>query len=314
MAGTIEGARDLIGSGGRDRRAASRIWPPAWMRASCSRSSVSSHPESRFSWNALLGRVRFEESPGGKRIGGLLATLDINPSTASITELEYATDERAVALYPDGREERIPLDVLSRFVAVDVGGEIRRLHDATGDEAAAPERVKVFLDSPFLREGFIVADTPGLASVNPAHRRATLGYLPGADAVLYLIDTQTPFTDGDAAFLSIVRESIETVFVVQTKIDLWRMPEGDAEAWENAYRRIRAQADLHAPGTQVFPLSARDYADGFLRENAAQIERSKFPVFLRALEASLVATTGKEPAAARSLHARRRADERPSNA
>jgi GTP-binding protein EngB required for normal cell division len=242
-----------------------------------------------FLLNALLGKVAHEERAGAQRIVGLLAT-DINPSTATITELSYASEEIATAIYPDGREERIPMDRLARFVAV---GEEGKVHDATGDESGAPLLVRVGVDSAFLKNGFIVADTPGLASINPAHRRATLSYLPGADAVLYLIDTQQPFTDGDASFLGIVRRYIESIFIVQTKIDLWRMRDGERETWQNASARIVAQAAVHAPGTSVFPLSARDYAEGMLAGNDDLLAQSRFREFLAALDASLVATTGR---------------------
>jgi len=54
-------------------------------------------------------------------------------------------------------------------------------------------------------------------------------------AVLYLIDTQQPFTEGDASFLGIVRRYIESVFIVQTKIDLWRMrPSSDSGEEEHS--------------------------------------------------------------------------------
>lgn len=242
-----------------------------------------------FLLNALLGKVSLDPRPGSRRIVGLLAT-DINPSTATITELSYGADEAAVAVYDGGREERIPIDRLARFVAV---GEEAKLHDATADENAAPILVRIAVDSAFLRSGFIVADTPGLASINPAHRRATLSYLPGADAVLYLIDTQQPFTEGDASFLGIVRRYIESVFIVQTKIDLWRMREGEREAWQTAAQRILAQAALHAPDTPVYPLSAREYAEGLLTGDERLIAQSRFAEFLGALDASLVATTGR---------------------
>jgi predicted GTPase len=252
-----------------------------------------------FLLNALLGKVEFEDRPGGKRIAGLLAT-DINPSTATITELTYAADEIATAVFAGGREERVPLGRLARFVAV---GEEGKLHDATdADDGGAPVLVRVAVDSPFLKSGFVVADTPGLASINPAHRRATLSYLPGADAVLYLIDTQQPFTEGDASFLGIVRRYIESVFIVQTKIDLWRMSPssssgesaaGQSEAWQAAAQRIVAQAAKHAPGTPVFPLSAREYAEGRLTGDEGLIAQSRFGEFLGALDASLVATTGR---------------------
>jgi hypothetical protein len=54
--------------------------------------------------NALLGKTRYDERG---RIAGLLAT-DINPSTATITELEYGSPETAFAKFPSGRTERIP--------------------------------------------------------------------------------------------------------------------------------------------------------------------------------------------------------------
>ncbi|GAC1415578.1 MAG: hypothetical protein NVSMB5_04910 [Candidatus Velthaea sp.] len=254
-----------------------------------------------FLLNALLGKVEHEERMGARRIVGLLAT-DINPSTATITELSHATEEIATAHYASGREERIPMGRLSRFVAV---GEEGKLHDATADEGGAPTLVRIGVDSTFLKNGFVVADTPGLASINPAHRRATLSYLPGADAVLYLIDTQQPFTDGDASFLGIVRRYIESIFIVQTKIDLWRMRDGDRETWQNASARIVAQAAVHAPNTPVYPLSARDYAEGILSADDNLVAQSRFREFLSALDASLVATTGRSRLRRAAAEARR---------
>ena len=254
-----------------------------------------------FLLNALLGKIAFEERAGSTRIAGLLAT-DINPSTATITELSYAESEIATAHYASGREERVPIDRLARFVAI---ADEAKLHDATGDEADAPALVRVGITSPFLKNGFVVADTPGLASINPAHRRATLSYLPGADAVLYLIDTQQPFTDGDASFLGIIRRYIESIFIVQTKIDLWRMGEAGREAWQAAAARIVAQAAVHAPGTPVFPLSAREFAEGILSGRDDLIAQSRFPEFLAALDASLVATTGRSRLRRAASEARR---------
>ncbi len=266
-----------------------------------------------FLLNALLGKFRYEEGAGGQRqLVGLLAT-DINPSTATITELEYGSSTEANAVFEDGRTERIPLDRLNRFIAVG-SGDAGTLHDATKDTVTgtghvsdAPSRVVVHTDSPFLQRGFIVADTPGLASINPAHRRATLQFLPTADAVLYLIDTQQPFTEGDASFLGIVRQHIDSIFIVQTKIDLWEQPQSDGRpAWEHAYERISSMAAIHAPGTYVYALSAREYVEGVLTNDTPAIEESRFPRFLSALDASLIRRTGRARL--------RRANERVSSA
>jgi predicted GTPase len=229
-----------------------------------------------FLLNALLGKVRYDDRSGG--VVGLLET-DINPSTATIAEIEYGDRDEATAFFQDGRSERIPLDSLGRFVAA---------------ERDPPSRVAVRADSPFLQRGFVVADTPGLASIDPAHRKATLDFLPSADAVLYLIDTQQPFSEGDAAFLGIVRRHIDSIFIVQTKIDLWRRPDADGvPEWQRANERIARLAALHAPGTYVYALSAREYVGGLLDGDPAEMERSRFPAFLAALDASLITRTGR---------------------
>ena len=146
--------------------------------------------------------------------------------------------------------------------------------------------MNVKAESPFLERGFVVADTPGLASINPAHRRATLSFLPTADAVLYLIDTQQPFTEGDASFLGIIRRHIDSIFIVQTKIDLWQQPQSDGRpAWEHAYERIAGLAAMHAPGTYVtrFPRASTPKA---ILEGAKRQDRTEpFPEFLAALDA-----------------------------
>ena len=249
-----------------------------------------------FLLNALLGKFRYEEGPAGPRLVGLLA-VDINPSTATITELEAGKADEATAIFEDGRRERIPLDRLNRFIAVGTDSP-GALHDATkdfdGSGRDAPTRVIVKTNSPFLERGFVVADTPGLASINPAHRRATLQFLPTADAVLYLIDTQQPFTEGDASFLGIIRQHIDSIFIVQTKIDLWQQPQSDGRAdWEHANERIAALAAVHAPGTYVYALSAREYVDGILEGDPAKVEASRFPKFLGALDAQLIRRTGR---------------------
>ena len=245
-----------------------------------------------FLLNALLGRFGYQPTPSGKRIAGLLAT-DINPSTASITELTYSAEEAAYAHREDGTSERVAFDRLSQFIAV-AGNEAGAVHDATKDDASAPVRVEVRLNSPFLQRGFTVADTPGLASINPAHRRATLRFLPSADAVLYLIDTQQPFTEGDASFLGIVREHIRSIFIVQTKIDLWNRAGADGiPEWQRAHERIVQLSAVHSPETYVFPLSAKQYVEGVLDDSPETVAASRFEPFLAALDATLIGRTGR---------------------
>jgi len=141
--------------------------------------------------------------------------------------------------------------------------------------------VIVSVDSPFLAGGFVVADTPGLASLNPAHRRATLAYLPRTDAVLYLIDTQPAVTEGDAAFLGLIGEPC-----ARSSSCRQRSTSGEhrkataAKRGKSRRERIARRAAQYAPAAEVHSVSARDYAVGTLEGDAGLVERSGFPALL----------------------------------
>jgi len=81
-----------------------------------------------FLLNALLGKF------------GLLAT-DINPATATITELEYGAEPEAHAYRESGRVDRIPVDRLDRFEREALGGAVAVIHrDVPGIARVAVDR------------------------------------------------------------------------------------------------------------------------------------------------------------------------------
>ncbi len=83
------------------------------------------------------------------------------------------------------------------------------------------------------------------------------------------------------------------------------MPKAAAKRWQAAAARIVAQAAVHAPDTPVFPLSAREYAEGLLTGNDELMAQSRFAEFFAALDASLVATTGRSRLRRAAAEARR---------
>ena len=241
-----------------------------------------------FLLNALLGIPL--RGPGSSRL--LACCDDINPSTATITELEHGAGDEATAFYEDGRTERVPLDrsAVSPSAATPAHCTTRPPTNATRRCACI-----VKTDSPFLQRGFVVADTPGLASINPAHRRATLQFLPDADAVLYLIDTQQPFTEGDASFLGHhppahrldLHRANEDRFVASSRkvTDAPRgsTPTSGSRAWPPCTRP--------APTSTRFPHASMSKAPSTATRRPSNA--AAFRQFLNALDASLVKRTGR---------------------
>ncbi len=139
---------------------------------------------------------------------------------------------------------------------------------------------------PLLQRGLVVIDTPGLNAIG-AEPELTLGLLPSAHAVVFVLAADTGVTRSD---LAIWRDHLDQAslerFVVLNKIDTLIDPLGSAS-------QVRAQIDkqcvdaahtLGVPATRVFALSAREALAARLTGDDASLLASRLPP----LEAALV--------------------------
>ena len=143
---------------------------------------------------------------------------------------------------------------------------------------------------PLLKRGLVVIDTPGLNAIG-AEPELTLGLLPSAHAVVFVLGADTGVTRSD---LSIWRDhlghaSLER-FVVLNKIDTLMDPLLPAA-------EIRAQIDqqcvntaetLGVPLARVFPLSARDALAARVDLDPKRLAASRLPPLEDALVAELL--------------------------
>jgi len=113
---------------------------------------------------------------------------------------------------------------------------------------------------PLLKRGLVVVDTPGLNAIG-AEPELTLGLLPSAHAIVFLLAADTGVTRSD---LSIWRDhlgdrSLER-FVVLNKIDTLNDPLLDAGQVQAQVRQqcLSVSDTLGVPPQRVFPISARE--------------------------------------------------------
>lgn len=143
---------------------------------------------------------------------------------------------------------------------------------------------------PMLQRGLVVIDTPGLNAIG-AEPELTLGLLPTAHAVVFVLGADTGVTKSD---LTIWREhlgqsSLER-FVVLNKIDTLYDPLLSAEAVQaqiESQRQVTAET-LGVPLERVFALSARDALAARLEGNSATLEASRLPRLEAALATDLL--------------------------
>jgi hypothetical protein len=145
---------------------------------------------------------------------------------------------------------------------------------------------------PLLQRGLVVIDTPGLNAIG-AEPELTLGLLPTAHAVVFVLAADTGVTRSD---LAIWREnlggsSLER-FVVLNKIDTLADPLATPPeiAQQIEQQRLVAASTLEVPLQRVFALSARDALAARVERgaDADALAASRLPALERALAAELL--------------------------
>ena len=143
---------------------------------------------------------------------------------------------------------------------------------------------------PLLKRGLVVIDTPGLNAIG-AEPELTLGLLPSAHAVVFVLGADTGVTRSD---MSIWRDHLGQAslerFVVLNKIDALMdplVPPAEVRAQIELQRQNTADA-LGVPLSRVFPLSAREALAARVDLDPKRLAASRLPPLEDALVAELL--------------------------
>ena len=208
--------------------------------------------------NAILGMERLPVS--------------VVPLTSVITKVSYGNPERVfIEFIGSSLAAKISIEQLPEYVteAGNPGNEKR---------IAAAE---VQLTADFLRRGLFFVDTPGVGSAIAANTAITEGFLPSADAVIFVTSFDSPLGRDELEFLFKVREHVRKVFFVVNKLDLVP-PEQRDQVLAFVRDRLKHQAGLPEP--RLFPVSALIGLKAKLSRSSEQLVESGLP----GLEESLV--------------------------
>jgi ribosome biogenesis GTPase A len=183
-------------------------------------------------------------------LGEAILPTGITPTTAVLCLLHAGPARKAEIVRESGARQPLPWDGLASWVTV--AGQ------ASGD-AAAPAgdpvaHIDLALPAPFLAGGLTIVDTPGVNDINDQRAEITYGYVPRADAVLFLLDASQILTASERQFLEqrILRSSRDRLVFVVTKSDLLDEAElGEALAF------ARKHLEAIVPEAPVFAISAK---------------------------------------------------------
>jgi small GTP-binding protein len=146
--------------------------------------------------NALLGA---EVLPAG-----------ITPTTAVINHVVYAAKPKARAVLTDGKEVAIQAKALADWVTVE------------GGRASQVRFVEVGYPAKILEPKVTLVDTPGVNDLNEQRAEITYGYVPRADAVIFLLDAGQALKESERDFLAsrVLERSKDRMVFVVGKADL----------------------------------------------------------------------------------------------
>ncbi|MBL1078412.1 dynamin family protein [Nocardia sp. 2] len=137
------------------------------------------------------------------------------------------------------------------LVRTAVGGQVERQPVDPGKvltelDGSTVVRAEFSQPSPLLAEGFVLLDAPGSPTENPA----TWSLLAAADAVLYVADARSPFSNAQIETLQRIQQVCPTVICVLNKIDQYPQ-------WPHVQQRDRQLLDEAGLAFAVAPASAR---------------------------------------------------------
>lgn len=233
-------------------------------------------------------------------LGSEILPTDILPMTAAINRVTYGERKRIVVRYKDGGSEERTLEEL-----LDFGTK----YDARRAETAKTVReIEVQYPSVFCKNHIELIDTPGLND-SEHMTEVTLGILGEVDAAVFVTSAREPLsmTEQESILMLMGRPGIRHILFVITCIDVFRpgeeqdrvietirnrLMENTLSAAEERYRDSRELLEksrriLKRP--ELYAVSSLLAMKGFVRDDEALLEESRFPQFKSSLLDNLTA-------------------------
>lgn len=269
LLGCVEELRDLIQANGGEKEAESL-------------SEVKRKLEDNRFYLVVLGEFKRGKTTFiNALLGEPLLPTAVIPLTSIVTMIKHGSTPKAQVFFKDGHNQEIPIDDLARFVTE---------RENPGNELGV-DRVEVSYPSQILKDGVYLIDTPGVGSVFSNNTEVTYGFMPQADAAIFLLAADPPISQSEVAFLKDVRESIGKVFFVQNKVD--RLDEKERlESME--FSRGVIEKALEIRDVHIYPLSAKMALEAKSQGDLRKLNQSRLPELEAVLGEFLMREKGRQ--------------------
>jgi small GTP-binding protein len=215
-------------------------------------------------------------------LGTALLPTGITPTTAVLAHISHGPETKAELVFESGERRRLdPADLAADLAAwATVEGLAANEAVRAAKSKSPPDAVHhidLRVPAAIVEGQLTIVDTPGVNDINEQRAEITYGYVPRADAAVFLLDATQILTASERQFLEerILRSSRERLIFVIAKIDLL-----DAAELADTVRFAREHLARIVPEPAIFPVSAR-------RELGGQRSDSGFAPLLQHIGATV---------------------------
>lgn len=131
----------------------------------------------------------------------------ITETTAIVTFIKYGDEEGATIIYRDGSCESVTIEQSKKMWQS--GEEAEKMADIAN--------IHITLPADLLKNGLIIADTPGINTIIENHIKETNNIISNSDRILYVM--RKPLTESDTQFIRTIEDNGVNVILVRTHMD-----------------------------------------------------------------------------------------------
>lgn len=209
-------------------------------------------------------------------LGTPLLPMNILPETATINAIMYSENPQLSVVYMDGRQEagEPTYEFLQNFSA----------QKNNEDRLNKIKYIKIGYPLDILKNRIVLVDTPGVSDLNQQRCDITYRFLPKANAVLFLLDANSPLKKSEKEFIEkqLFPLGLKDIVFLVNKYDCIDEEEEDDDFLDEIKARLSETFHVGEKGAALddiilYPLSARDALDGIAENDLNRVKASGLP-------------------------------------
>ena len=220
-------------------------------------------------------------------IGRELLPTDVDIATNQVFRISHAEHEAYRLRFEDESTQNISAQELIEYGSQTIAGQ----KGLSRPNLDLLRWIEVDVPIRFLTPGVSILDTPGLGSLYAAHAQITQRFVPHADAVIFVLDSNQPMVQFELDFLEALLKVTRHIFFIQTKIDLY-----DKEDWQRIQQRneeiLREHFKDGLDDTSVWPISSLNLMKAAQTNSPGLLKVSRQKELLDALQLFLFKVAG----------------------